>query len=557
MQELNLPLFPPDIPTAIDIKTSNGNYDQVDYGEAFANTLRSFLLHKENSAFGNKLRRAMDDPELAHHGHHHSRHVEKAAEWALRMMLQKGKFDTCALGFQEDIVAFSLFHYLHDLDQQMTALCNVDSKKYLRDQDRTTSISEKRGHGIAAAVIALALAQDIADSTGISLDQARRIMSSSAIMMLRHDEPEQFDKTFNQDNSKGYTIENGKQIPLSGGELYNSFINDQLDVFTLSPSQLIYVLDRAKSKHHNAIPGSFYGLDPSFEEEHLEILHSLANDENPLFDTQDQSSQQTRERIVDLSEIAYWADISDMISPYTDQITRTLLTQYSLQRPLSAFSDSSRTVEESFQAVMGNEGGSLRGDDERIFWELVHAGSFRENSFIADDPEIYKFTREHVMLSAIAFKRFGEAIIQKQYAIINELYIARLNRYTEKYMKRWKHSPEENILIEHVFHKRVKQIIDEKNALLLHVSSVKPGCDISSREEMDTKLRKFQELSSMVIDMLKNKLGVDDAQMAKYEGTVSDFSPAETQFYTASDSLPIRGFKILESGQIIVSSRIE
>jgi len=524
------------IPLVIDIHAKEHElgmeYDVVDYAEAYANTLR-FSLMDYGTSFGAKLNSAMNGQEVGHHGHPHSRIVEKSGEWMLRLILEKGKFDPEKPGFFEDLVAFSMFHYLHDLDQQMTALYNVENE---------TNINEKKGHGVGAALMALAMAKDLADSTGIEMERARKIMNSAAIMMMRHDDPEKFDKTFNPENKKAYEFENNN-------DLLNAFLEDKLDVFSLSPSQLMHILDKIKTKKGNKIPGSTYGLDPDFGKEHSESLAKMSSDQESLFDQSDPTFNDQRERVINLTRTAYDADMINMICPYNDQIPRTLQTQYSIEREFSTFSDPQSTVKNSFDRINQENGNGLKGDDERIFWELLHFGNISKNLIMADIPEISQFTREHVMLSAIAFKNFGIAIMGGDFDYIANLYTQRILDYEEKRDRRFEKYPENLSEIECLFHLGLGGIEKERYELIKFFKTEK------NKKYSQDAIFKFQFLAANVIEKLIDRFQVTPEEYEMWNDTATSFKRAETQFFTSNDSLPFGGFKRIdpETRKIIIS----
>ena len=94
--------------------------------EARSNQLR-YSFNSANTPFSLHFKDAMDHPIVGHHGHHHSRHVEKLTKVAARAIydanpdLVNGNKDALS-----DMSAMMLFPYFHDLDQQMGNVRNLN-----------------------------------------------------------------------------------------------------------------------------------------------------------------------------------------------------------------------------------------------------------------------------------------------------------------------------------------------------------------------------------------------------------------------------------------------
>jgi hypothetical protein len=244
---------------------------QVKIGEARANTLRYSII-RDDTEYGNEFFACMDHPALAHHGHHHSRHVEALQKQAIKSyVLEKGRGLFTIPYAQEDIDSAMLFPYLHDIDQQSAAFRNITEEE--------GKLKEKRGHGIGAAVMTMAMTSRYSEVNNIDINQAWRITKTASIMMMRHDIPERFDRTFNPQNTRAELF---KDKPIE--DLVAAFENDTLDLFSLSPRQAIDILKSIKAKHGFMSDGkSIYGLSPAFEKEFAAELEILSRSEDPLF----------------------------------------------------------------------------------------------------------------------------------------------------------------------------------------------------------------------------------------------------------------------------------
>ena len=169
------------------------------------------------------------------------------------------------------LYAFELFPYFHDLDQLLTLMSNdISERNGLEENDKP-----KKGHALAGAVMIMALTDKYMESAHMDKNEreaVEQLTAISAIMIMKHDEPEKLDEALSRDGK----ISGEALKKLSTDELVNDFNNNKLDLFSLSRKQIIDILIRTKSGK------SKYGLYREFEREYEGVLEKIKNDERPL-----------------------------------------------------------------------------------------------------------------------------------------------------------------------------------------------------------------------------------------------------------------------------------
>ena len=156
----------------------------------------------------------------------------------------------------------------------------------------------------------------------------------------------------------------------NGYDLYDDFDHNRIDLFTLSPSQIIRMMRDQKEKGGFIIQGSKLGLDPQFEREYTAELQELFNDTNPIFSN---ITNEQRETFTLATKVAVFADEVEMVYPPYPSIMRSLKTDMSRSRAwwpvgatiegiLAAFNDKER-------AGNLNEKDPLASDSYRLLWE--------------------------------------------------------------------------------------------------------------------------------------------------------------------------------------------
>ena len=191
------------------------------------------------------------------------------------------------------------------------------------------NIDSKYGHGIGGAVMSLALYKDYARSLHISEDQAKRISFATAIMEISHDVPSQIRQAMgiiHQEKQKS-----ARELREEGGfeALRMGFENATLDLFTLSPKDMIDLLQDIKTRKVFDTP---YGLGPVFEKEYAAVLAELAEDTTPLFEN---ISEKDKTAIQYATLIAVISDMMDMILPNDEAFARMFTVPRAIKFPLA------------------------------------------------------------------------------------------------------------------------------------------------------------------------------------------------------------------------------
>lgn len=555
----------------------------LDIGELRANTLRHRMKHAAwhgGNPYESRFWMGLDAGLLSDHGHHHSRHAEKLVEKGVGEYFDTypDEFDDQDPETLHDFSALMLFPYYHDgLDQQVTAVRNID---YIINR-KPFNLLVKKGHAVAAGVMMMALVDEYAQACGIDQTEAWNIVSPAAVMMMRHDEPEKLEKTFAQRN-----IETEAQLSLHGSELLRLFEADELDLYHLTPAQYIEILTMQKRPH--GFIGDFgeegvsrYGLSPEFEAKYGDILDNLAVEDHPILPD---LSQKRRERLKTLTEIAYFADMGDMICPWNMQFCRTLRTDYSKRRPFSVFNGSSQpSVDEAFRAIIDGNG-MQASDDTRFLWELYHVNG--NKSKLNTLPWVTQFYKDHVMLGLAFLVTLGESIMKTP-----KLTKKRIERITGKLRDRmmnvWQDrevlTGQREIVdtgkrtegINVLFYIYAQRALGLREVVENRVGHVQEAEQVMTQEEYyedridiftlefseimrslasDEKWRpytakdvaKFRDLVLRMIDAVGNhRYGVTDKEFEEYVRIMHEGLPAESQPFV-NESVPGHPMRILE-----------
>ena len=382
---------------------------QMLLSELRANTFRMDIAERgmnNESDFGFTYKMGQDFPGFVDHEHHHARHVEYTIKKSLIEYdkAYPGEFDLKDPDMLADMTALFLFPYTHDgFDQQTSSVRNA----VFKEKGIPISLPVKKGHGVASGVMLMAQASRYAESCGITFEEAWNIISPAAIMTMRHDIPEKFEETFGDKS-----IPTEIQLTLEGEELIEPFEDDKLDLLTLSPKQYVEIL--RMQKYPYGFIGDFgeegksiYGLSPEFEAEFKDELSQLNASTSPLMEN---LSDSRRTRLKTLTEIAYFSDTADMISPWLYQFGRTFLTDYSRRRAWSIFNGKEQpTVDDAFGMIIEGPG-FQPADDMRLLWELVHANG--TDSKLNKIPWVIQFHKDHTILGAMLMVSLGERIME-------------------------------------------------------------------------------------------------------------------------------------------------
>jgi hypothetical protein len=573
---------------------------QLDIAERAANGLRWYLQYdnrnpNEESEFGKKLFRATNNWRLSDHAHKHFRRDER---WIEAMMINIG-----ALRHTHDVSRWTdsimLVPYWHDADQLLTLQRNLDN----RGMEGWRDLNVKNGHGLAAAVMLLAMHKRYAVERAVTVEEAWRICAGAAYMIVKHDVPEQMFAALNG-REKAYTLdEHGNHILVwgAGEERENSqhvsyqplrdmFEHNRLDLTSISPSQLISLLRAYKG----AEPGFIStltpnGLDPAFEAEYIRELTALGLNDRPLLENFDERLRPSLELA---AEVTVRGDTIEFTNPTFEAITRTLMTQYSMRRPWYEFSRFTELYQELKQrnAALGE----LHGDEillyaifygpgnlplavdfdvRRLLWEFVHTEEFSSETTIARSQYMQKVTKENVIMGIIALREFGLTIMQGDLRVLDMIYENRVRALGIKAIRKMKLSRFRSRKLRSIVNRQdaregafcvyesvkntgnkelmrayvheIQQVFRERRSLLNNFHQ-KPDATngeirIYSREE----IRHFQKIVDMVTEEFARRYNASPKEMALYRKKVlrGEFPP-ETPYHTY-DSLATGNFRTL------------
>lgn len=528
---------PIDLATFYQQKSSEKVHEfdpSIKAAEARANKLRYSLI-QDQTPFSERFLTAMEEGELAHHGSLHSRRVEKAQKIALRDIYDDKRKRELLEGenAEADLSALMLFPYFHDLDQQTGNVRNLT-----REPDKQLKV--KKGHGPGASLKILAFTQRYATVNNLTYEEALNITAPAAIMMLPHDKPEAFDKTFSPTNNNAQG--------LCGNELIAAFEADELNPFSLSAAQIAEITRMTKQKNKFMQDGdSEWGLDPLFEAEYREELEALSCNDIPLLE---EMSEKRRERLLLFTESVYFSDMVDMIGPHDLQAMRTFLGQYSQQRDFSVFQLDKADIQDLsveeyreirheavLNVVKNGNGNDMPTDDTRLLWELLHVRNISAHSDFGDLPNVHKLVKDQVMMSAIFMKELGTHIMQGGDAIdsiINKVYAQRQGKLELQKDKK-------ELAYQIVFngtYTTQRDTIEEERQEVIHVLKNK------HKAYTEEDIADYAKLVDAVIQELRGIYDVDDTQMQEYKEMV-DNGIYPSSLPCEYDTLPVNKLVII------------
>lgn len=524
---------------------------RMEVADLASNGLRGAVLwdnrdHTRPSEFGTMLTRAYNNPQLSDHNHEHSRRHER---WLESMFLNIGELRHSHSVFSW-IDSALLFSYWHDVDQLLTLERNLTEGKYL---------PAKHGHALAASVMILALHERYAIERKVSIHKAWEICAGTALMIARHDKPEGFAAGLVGTKNAYRELPDGFRQLLHGRQLQEIFDKNELDLFTISPSQLMELLRMEKEKHGFVDDTeSVWGLHPAFEEEYRYELALLANNTVPII-----KDVTPRERMSYryAAEATVLADVFDMVSPPTESIFRTLNTQHSRGRPFFRTDMGLEAQLAHIGSDIGNIDPDVDSDVRRMFWELVHMEHIKDG-ITADSPFVRSINRETAIMGALAFKDIGMRIMRGDLSDIDTLYHFRKAQVARKTLAKAGYSKvrrlavyqsvmktgDDAIIIELLEKKGNGRLLgryrEKVHNLDIEAQRIKDGLlqkpDSDGRrlrvyEESDR--RAFEALASSVIQALSEKYSVSVGRLKRYRARVAKRSYPGVIPYRTYDSL--------------------
>lgn len=498
-------------------------------GHKLANKLRlSVLTHNERpnslSVFGIDSTYAFNHIQWSDHGLDHVRRMHRLIDMLIGttpQLVEKIKKPIF-------LYALELFPYFHDLDQLLTLMDNNIQKGEAKS---------KQGHALAGAVMIMALTDKYMRSAGMDeseLASVEQITATAAIMMIKHDEPEKLDKALSRVNK--ITGEDLKK--LSDDELFDDFVKNKLDLFSLSRSQIMKILLRMKSGNTE------YGLYGEFAREYKPVLEKMKNDNRPLSSNSEESDIET---VQILTHIAVLADKIDMMYPPFPSIIRLLNTKISQGR---GWWDSNISSDEMFELIDkkdGNYDGEGECDVRRLLWQaLDSAKQFKKNTKNPIDSNRYinDLSMEHSLMSILALQEFGEGIMgADSSSTVEKIYQERLKVLGQKVLKRLGSDEEYKN-----FDDTIKSITDSnyefKDLLIdrfqFRVRSLSDEAEQIKKLVKEKKgLEKIEDFRSTCDEVLKEvcnifSIEIDGAEIVQLKNKIHSEA---NEFYSTYDSL--------------------
>ena len=395
---------------------------RMEIADLASNGLRAAVLwdnrdNSRQSTFGKMLTRAFNNPGLSDHNHEHSRRHER---WLESMFLNIGELRHSHSVFTW-LDSAMLFSYWHDVDQLLSLERNFTEG---------TNFPVKRGHALAAAAMVFALSDRYAVERKVSKHRAWEICGGAALMIARHDLPERFAaglagmaKAYNQNPD-------GTRELLRGEELKKLFDKNELDLFTMAPSQLMELLtmEKAGSGFVDPARDQTWGLLPSFEDEYMTKLVALAHNDRPIF-----GDISPEDRMVYRygAEAVVLADVFDMVAPPIESIMRKLNTQHAQRRPFYRSEMDVLSQLSQIRDSVGNIDHQFDSDVRRVLWELVHMEHIKDG-VIAESPYVNSINRDVAIMAALSFKDIGQRIMAGDLTDIERHYQFRKSQVARK-----------------------------------------------------------------------------------------------------------------------------
>ena len=493
------------------------------------------------------LTRAFNNPGLSDHNHEHSRRHER---WLESMFLNIGELRHSHSVFTW-LDSAMLFSYWHDVDQLLSLERNFTEG---------TNFPVKRGHALAAAAMVFALSDRYAVERKVSKHRAWEICGGAALMIARHDLPERFAaglagmaKAYNQNPD-------GTRELLRGEELKKLFDKNELDLFTMAPSQLMELLtmEKAGSGFVDPARDQTWGLLPSFEDEYMTKLVALAHNDRPIF-----GDISPEDRMVYRygAGAVVLADVFDMVAPPIESIMRKLNTQHAQRRPFYRSEMDVLSQLSQIRDSVGNIDHQFDSDVRRVLWELVHMEHIKDG-VIAESPYVNSINRDVAIMAALSFKDIGQRIMAGDLTDIERHYQFRKSQVARKTLAKANYSKIRRILVDRPrllsgddrqvvellerhgdreLLRRYKEKITNLEAEAQAIQSTffqKPGSDGNSvRVYEDGDIEAFAALCDAAIASLCEKYTIPQKRLKRYRAKVARGKYPPSTPYMTYDSI--------------------
>ncbi len=457
-------------------------HTDMEKGHLKSGGFRTELLWHENitdrkwykSTFGFDYTYAMNAYKWKNHAYAHVRRMRRIAEEAVLTIgrLRHGK--ETSIG--QWLNAWEIFPSFHDADQLLTMLRNERIKHTYPNDYKDKLLDAKAGHGLASAIMVMAMASRYQKAAGIvELERAKRFTKEAALMIMKHDKPEELEAAFSDyfidpDSPQGeprlirkYNARDPRYTnPVEGIQnLVYDYNHNRVDLFSLSPKQLILILRETKKQKGFVTIDTPNGLYPEFEKEYRQQLEELEKDNTPIFSD---ISGDERSSFKLATEAMVIADEIDQIYPPYESITRSETTEKAIPRIWYAKKASAQQILDTLiDPLTGN---LLPGDVEivdpndvsnpyncsirRLLWEALNnakaAKTRKEKGLIQADGSYSLAETNHVLdirktnaiMRLAAIEKISESVYgsDSTFPIVAAIFNRRKNALANKAIKK-------------------------------------------------------------------------------------------------------------------------
>jgi hypothetical protein len=335
--------------------------------------------------------RAVEDPRLTDHNRHHERRVRLHTE---ALLLNIGEVRHIP-HISDYLPAAASFAPRHDRVQLLRQAENLD-------KPQAEHLPPKFTHATGGAILDLLEVNEYAHAAGLTLGEARGVKAASAYMIMKHDEPADLGNAL-----LGRT--DATQLP-QGFDLLTAYNNNQLDLTTLSPAQLLQIhIEEASRKPGFVTAETPHGLPRVIEEQYADRLAAMALDTMPLLPsiTPDQ-----RQALNVLTEIVVVADMMDMIIPPEESLARKLLVPRSRTRPFFRPEIAQEQLVENAFASTGNLPQEIESDVGRALWEYAHALDMFPAGVVTQSSYAKRVIGKAIIQGGMALEELGTYLMQ-------------------------------------------------------------------------------------------------------------------------------------------------
>lgn len=394
-----------------------------DIGARAANGLR-WKTANLGTEYGRNLTKIYTEFKYRDHGHEHYRRVK---DFIKLVFLNSPEVD---IEWRPAVDALASVSHSHDVVQAMIKVWN---------NEKNIHLDEKKGHDLAAAIVALASFREYAKERGISEDEAWRIKCAEAYLIIGHDDGDSLKKQFSarkRADEKEYNEESDSAYSININ-LVQDYKKGLIDKSTLSPCQIlklmVYELQENSIIARLAGQDSKYGLLPDLEKQ-LPILNeflTLPKYKKAMFE---KLSSKERVSLENAYAIFVLADRMDMFAPFPETTCRKFTVQRSKQRFFMR-----GTKDEIIEQLQKGE--FHHSDVHRMLFEIMTVSEIYNDTPLQDCRFVKNITKQHQIAALLHLQKFGERFMQggnQAIAVLDEIYDRRTAALGEKVLRKLK-----------------------------------------------------------------------------------------------------------------------